>query len=271
MNVLAMKSYTCDKCDKQYSRKYDMLRHVRKAHPEDDEEEGNTVSHPPSKRRRLQEDDSRDSSDTESRSSLESEGSRDDESESEDEDETSGDETGDETSDAEGDQDEDGDESHEGDETSSELEDNATFREWYDLALQETRDMRKEKYEKYVARNMDEDQAGEKAYEKSLWAIKRAFFDYYRTFLRNEYHLVDHITHSMITDELGDRIMGREGIPIDKAINSILAKHKGKFDALFHYDPDDQDEDDDEADGNAEENDSEERSNNLYHYTHYYR
>ena len=95
MNVLAMKSYTCDKCDKQYSRKYDMLRHVRKAHPEDDEEEGNTVSHPPSKRRRLQEDDSRDSSDTESRSSLESEGSRDDESESEDEDETSGDETSD--------------------------------------------------------------------------------------------------------------------------------------------------------------------------------
>ena len=132
--------------------------------------------------------------------------------------------------------------------------------------------MRKDKYEKYVGRNMDEDQAREKAYEKSLWAIKRSFFDQYRTFLRNEFHLVDHVTHSVITDELDDRIMGRGGQAIDKAINIILAKHRGKFGGLFHYDPEDEDYD---ADDEAEEDESGEegeRTNDpydQYHYQHY--
>ena len=62
------------------------------------------------------------------------------------------------------------------DEVSSDLEDNLAYQEWYDQAMQATEEKRAEKYEKYINQGMDEDEAKEKAHEKTLWLVKHIFF-----------------------------------------------------------------------------------------------
>ena len=50
------------------------------------------------------------------------------------------------------------------------LEDNDIYQRWYERSMQVSEPARTEKYEKYVGAGMSEQQAREKAYERTLWA-----------------------------------------------------------------------------------------------------
>ena len=124
------------------------------------------------------------------------------------------------------------------DEVSSDLEDNLAYQEWYDQAMQATEEKRAEKYEKYINQGMDEDEAKEKAHEKTLWLVKRIFFDNYLTFLSLNFHLKDDDTHQELMAELEEKT--DEGVDIDKALKRIMGRYRSKFDNLFDYnEPDD--------------------------------
>jgi len=135
------------------------------------------------------------------------------------------------------------------DEENDEMEDNPTYQEWYEGAKEATEDMRREKYQKYVDRGMDPDMAKEKAYLKTVWAIKRDFFDQYRGFLRNYAHLKDDDVYAEMTGDLEEKI--DKGIDVDKAVKRTVTKHESKFDGLFQYD----DEEDEEEEDATEEGD----------------
>ena len=121
-----------------------------------------------------------------------------------------------------------------------ELEDNATYREWHKRARHATRDMRAQKFEKYVSEGMDEDQAEEKANMKTMWAVKRHFFDSYGAFLSRNHHLTDDVTHQEIVADIEEKT--EKGIDVHKALNILLAKHRSKFSGLFQQDEDEDDE-----------------------------
>ena len=60
--------------------------------------------------------------------------------------------------------------------SSDDLEDNSVYRGWYDDAVEASQQSRTEKFEKYLKDDMPEDRAREKAYARTLWAIKKRFF-----------------------------------------------------------------------------------------------
>ena len=120
--------------------------------------------------------------------------------------------------------------------SSDELEDNEAYREWYEGAKDATEDMRREKYEKYVEEGMDPEMAREKAYLKTVWAVKRDFFDQYRTFLQSHAHLKDDDVFTEITDDLEEKM--EKGVEVDEAVKRTMAKHRSKFDGMFQYDDD---------------------------------
>ena len=60
--------------------------------------------------------------------------------------------------------------------SSDDLEDNSVYLEWYDQALEASQLSRNEKYEKYLNDDMPEGRAREKAYAKTLRAIKKNIF-----------------------------------------------------------------------------------------------
>ena len=129
-------------------------------------------------------------------------------------------------------------ESSEDEVSGDELEDNLAYQEWYDQAMQATEEKRAEKYEKYINQGMDEDEAKEKAHEKTLWLVKRIFFDNYLTFLSLNFHLKDDDTHQELMAELEEKT--DEGVDIDKALKRIMGRYRSKFDNLFDYnEPDD--------------------------------
>ena len=200
MNVLADKPHRCSLCDRGFSRKFDLRRHEKIVHPgeESEQEEGDS------------EVDDMDWDDSQVNDNPESEASEVDDSESEEE---SSDE-----------------------EISDELEDNATYQEWYAQAMEATEEMRAEKYEKYIAEGLDQEQAKEKAHTKSLWAVKRVFINHFTTFLWSIAHLKGDDLYQEITDELEDRM--DKGVDINKAIKRVVAKYQAKFDGLFLYDED---------------------------------
>ena len=125
-------------------------------------------------------------------------------------------------------------ESSEDEVSSDDLEDNLAYQEWYDQAMQAAEEKRAEKYEKYINQGMDEDEAKEKTYEKTLWLVKRIFFDNYLTFLSLNFHLKDDDTHQELMAELEEKT--DEGVDIDKALKRIMGRYRPKFDNLFHYD-----------------------------------
>ena len=98
---------------------------------------------------------------------------------------------------------------------------------------------------------MDPDMAKEKAYLKTVWAIKRDFFDQYKAFLRNYARLKDDDVYTEMTDDLQEKM--DKGIDVDKAVKRTVTKHESKFDGLFQYD----DEDDEEEENATEEGDDE--------------
>ena len=129
-------------------------------------------------------------------------------------------------------------ESSEDEMSSDELEDNLAYQEWYEQAMQATEEKRTEKYEKYINQGMDEEEAKEKAHEKTLWLVKRIFFDYYLTFLLLNFHLKDDDTHQELMAELEEKT--DEGMDFDKALKRIMGRYRPKFDNLFDYDEPDE-------------------------------
>ena len=89
---------------------------------------------------------------------------------------------------------------------SHDLEDNLINQEWYEQAMQVTEEKRAEKYEKYINQGMDEEQAKEKAHKKTLWLVKRIFFDYYLSFLSLDFHLKDDDTHQELMAQLEEKM-----------------------------------------------------------------
>ena len=57
-------------------------------------------------------------------------------------------------------------ESTEDEMSSDELEDNLTYQEWYEQAMQATEEKGTEKYEKYINQGMDDEEANEKGSRK---------------------------------------------------------------------------------------------------------
>ena len=70
--------------------------------------------------------------------------------------------------------------------------------------MQVSEPARTEKYEKYVGAGMSEQEAREKAYERTLWAIKGNFFDT-EEFLESTVQLEEDNTHQEITAEIEEQ------------------------------------------------------------------
>jgi hypothetical protein len=130
--------------------------------------------------------------------------------------------------------------------SSDELEDNPAYLEWYERAVESTREMRGEKYEKYIAEGMDDELAKEKANMKILWAVKRYFFESYETFLALGIHLKDDDTHQEIMDDIEEKI--DNGVSEGKAIKRVIAKHRAKFEGIFQREEDEEMEDTEDSD-----------------------
>ena len=93
-------------------------------------------------------------------------------------------------------------------ETSSnvDLEDNDIYQRWYERSMQVSEPARTEKYEKYVGAGMSEQQAREKAYERTLWATKSNFFDTYEEFLEATVQLEEDDTHQEIIADIEEKM-----------------------------------------------------------------
>ena len=127
-----------------------------------------------------------------------------------------------------------------------ELEENATFQLWYKLSLDETKEMRDEKYDKYIIDGMNEEEAKEKAYSKVLWTLQRSFFDKYEAHLWNSFHLKEQETHEEIKAELEERMS--DGKDVYKTIKRVMTKHRHKFDGLFLYEESEEETDEENDD-----------------------
>ena len=223
MNMFSVvKPYACHHCDKSFSRRYNVRRHVENAHGDEESDtyeagddpkiediqsiNSDDDSYPSSKKRRLD--------DLESKyDEIESE---DDESEDDETSDSKDDETSDEN------------------ESSSDLEDNATYQDWVQEATEATEEMWSEKYDKYVGEGMSEDQAKDKANRKTRWAVKRIFFNNYKDFLSSYLRLKENDTHQDILEDLEQKL--DRGMGINKALNRVMPEHQSKFEGLFQQD-----------------------------------
>ena len=240
MNAISVrKPYVCHTCNKSYSRRYNLQRHEENAHGADESEmddidedrnigtfrscnsNGHLDDRQPAFKKRRCQDSETDSCDTESTVTdiCETESTVDSDDSEESDDESEEDETGD---------------FSEEDGSSSELEDNAAYQDWLEAAKEATKDMWNEKHEKYIDSGMDEEQASDKANRKTLWAVKRIFFDSYKDFLSSYLFLEDNETHQVILEDLKEKI--DKGMDVDKALNRVMAEHHADFLGLFQHD-----------------------------------
>ena len=225
MNSLSViKPHACHLCDKSFTRKYTLHRHMENMHGEeqstDDEENIEMENSPGSeyeplhKKGRCMSPEHSDESSREDDSASESEGESTDDSDDEDE------------------------------QSSSDLEDNIAYQDWLAEAKETTEDLWKIKYDKYTSEGMSEDQATEKADMKTQWAVKRNFFARFKDFLSSYLHLKDDETYQDIVWDLEEKI--EKGMDINKAIHRIMAKHEEKFNALFQADEEEEYDEDEE-------------------------
>ena len=196
--------YTCEICDKIFRRKYDLSRHVNNVHSEETSSD----------------DDDSQSQDSESENGEPEVETSESESESESEEEDGGSETS----------------------SNADLEDNDVYRGWYERGMLVSEPSRTEKYEKYVGAGMSEQRAREKAYERTLWAVKSDFFDTYEEFLAATIHLEDDGTHQEVIADIEEKM--RRGLDTRKAVKRVLPKYKHQFESLFEYKSDDEDDSD---------------------------
>ena len=222
MNFTAEKPHQCSLCHRGFTRKFDLIRHEQNVHREFEKES------------EIDDYENSEAENLDAETEYEESESENSESSDEEEDETSNEEM-----------------------SSVEYEDNAAYQAWYQHALEETQDMRNEKFQKYVNQGMDEERAKEKAYIKTLWVLQRTFFDNYKAYLWSNIHLKDEEYNQEIMDDLEEKI--NEGMDVRKALKRVIVNHRAKFDGLFQYDEDaetddDESEDDDDEEGEEEEN-----------------
>jgi len=226
MDVISIgKPHECHYCNKRFGRKCFLRRHMESLHTGEesqtdvDVDSDSSVDYykPQLKRSRIDSDDEH----------SETESTEDEQNESDSDLET----------DPEEESDEDEVDSTDEDDPSSDLEDNATFRDWLDEAKDTTKKPWRVKYEKYINEGMDADQAKEKAHRKTLWELKRIFFNRYKDFLSSYLYLKDNETHLEVVEELEDKI--QKGMDVSKALNRVVPKHRSKFKGLFHSEEDD--------------------------------
>lgn len=134
--------------------------------------------------------------------------------------------------------------------SSHEMEDNIAYQTWYEQALEDTQEMRNEKYQKYVSTGMDEDQAREKAHVKTLWAVKRIFFDHLKTFIGLSIHLGPDDTFQEIMNDVD--VMVDKGLPLRPTLKRVVARYQSQFDSLFQYDDGESDEESEEMEEDEE-------------------
>jgi hypothetical protein len=139
-----------------------------------------------------------------------------------------------------------GDKSLEEDESSSELEDNTAYQDWREEAKETTQEMWSAKYEKYIDEGMSEDHAKEKADIKTLWAVKRNFFNNYKDFLSSYLHLKDNDIHQEIVEELEEKM--EKNMDVNKALSRVISKYQPKFNGLFQQDEENDVQQDEEND-----------------------
>ena len=111
--------------------------------------------------------------------------------------------------------------------SSDDLEDNSVYRGWYDDAVEASQQSRTEKFEKYLKDDMPEDRAREKAYARTVWAIKNDFFGSFGTFLKQIQLIQKDETYQDILSDIEEKIEG--GMDARKAVKMVLPKHKHKF------------------------------------------
>ena len=134
-------------------------------------------------------------------------------------------------------------------ETSSnvDLEDNDIYQRWYERSICKSANRQEpKKYEKYVGTDMSEQQARDKAYERTLWGTKSNFFDTYEEFLEATVQLEEDDTHQVIIADIEEKM--RRGLDTRKAVKRVLLKHKHHFESLFEYKSDDEDTNDSDSD-----------------------
>ncbi len=145
---------------------------------------------------------------------------------------------------------EDSKEEVEDDGDDEDLEDNASFQDWARDAREATEEMRSEKYQKYIEEGMSEDQARDKAEMKTLWAVKKHFFDNYRDFLINYMNLRDNDAHGDVVCEIEHKM--EKGVAVTKAVSRAISKYQAQFDNLL------QQEEEEEANEDEEEEEDQE-------------
>ncbi len=128
-----------------------------------------------------------------------------------------------------------------------EMEDNEVYRDWYEDAVRANQEPRNRKYQKYLEEDADDARAREKAYAKTLWAIKGHFFDSLETFLIQTIQLRDDDAFQDIVADIDEKT--EKGMDLNKAMKRVLPKHKHQFESLFEFDPEEEDEEEEE-DGN---------------------
>ena len=129
---------------------------------------------------------------------------------------------------------------------SNELEDNDVYRGWYEEAVRANHQAINQKYRKYLQdEQRDDDGAREKAYAKTLWAIKRDFFDNVETYLIQNVHLRDDDVFQEIVGDIDEKMEG--GMDLIKAVKRVLPKYKHQFASLFEYDPESIPEDEEDS------------------------
>ena len=232
-----LKTHACRLCDRSFAKKYNLQRHIDSVHceeqsvnsEENSEMEYNSQSdhyEPLYKRPRTNEYRDHENDDESSEEdNFDSEREGDDEELKEDEEE---------------------EEEEEEEYSSSDLEDNPTYQDWLEEAKEDTEDIWKPKYEKYINEGMSEDQAREKANMKTLWAVKRNFFARFKDFLSSYVHLKDENTYQEIIGDLEEKM--EKGVDINKALNRVVSSYKSKFTGLFHEESEEEEEEENEND-----------------------
>lgn len=81
---------------------------------------------------------------------------------------------------------------------------------------------------------MGEDQARDKANRKTLWAVKKLFFNKYKDFVLSYFGLKDNETHQDIVEDLNEKV--NKGTKPCKALNRVMAKRHAEFLGLFQPD-----------------------------------
>ena len=231
MNTLSViKPYACRLCDNSFNKKYNLQRHLGVVHADEE----------PTSEESEQEESDDVCSSCKSDNSRTSKKRRVSESNAEGSDESSGNEEHDfETDEV------DSNESSDEVESSSDLEDNTTYRYWLDEAKEATEDAWNVKYQKYINEGMSENEAKVKADMKTLWVVKRNFLARLKDFLTSYLNLKDDETYHDITWELEMKM--KKDMDVKKVLNRVIPKYQARFDALFEQEASDAD------DENAEE------------------